>query len=209
MSHAEVPTDAQIESADNAALISSFKLINQTYRAYLQDRLKELLSGKITAKQWRGDFVKPMSSATTSIFGEQRSYALDGQEAGGSIHYGLDLASVANDAVRASNAGTVVFAGEFGIYGEAVILDHGLGLSSLYGHLSSTSVVTGDVVQAGAEVGRSGQTGLAGGDHLHFEYRLNNIPVTPIEWWDPKWIRDHVSGKIEGLKASLEAVAKG
>lgn len=205
MTQVVVPTDAQVESGDSAALVANFKLINETYRAFLQGKLKELLSGKITPQRWTGDFQKPMSSATTSIFGEQRSYTLDGAAAGGSVHYGLDLASVANDVVRASNSGKVVFAGEFGIYGETVILDHGLGLSSLYGHLASTSVVAGDVVSSGAEVGRSGQTGLAGGDHLHFEYRLNNIPVTPIEWWDPKWVRDHVTGKIEGLKVSLSA----
>ncbi|NDC37835.1 MAG: M23 family metallopeptidase [Proteobacteria bacterium] len=208
MTQQAVPTESELQTADAATLVQNFRLVNQTYRAYLQDRLKQLLSGVMSAKRWSGDFLKPMSSSTTSIFGERRAYTLDGQDAGSSIHYGLDLASVANDSVRASSAGTVLFSGEFGIYGETVIVDHGLGLTSLYGHLASTSVATGDELSAGAEVGRSGQTGLAGGDHLHFEYRLHNIPVTPIEWWDPKWVRDHFSGKIEGLKVSLAAAAK-
>ncbi len=200
-----VPDQVTIEQADDQTLIGYFKMINESFRALLQDKLKELLSGKISARAWQGDFVKPMSSATTSVFGERRGYTLQGVSAGGSIHYGLDLASFANDIVKATNSGTVVFAGEFGIYGETVIVDHGLGLSSLYGHLSSISVQVGESIVAGAELGRSGKTGLAGGDHLHFEFRVNNIPATPIEWWDPKWVRDHVTGKVAGLKAALKA----
>jgi murein DD-endopeptidase MepM/ murein hydrolase activator NlpD len=209
MTKQTVPSETELDSAQEDSLIGSFRLINQDYRGFLQQRLTELLVGRISPRGWSEDFIKPMKSATTSIFGERRTYSLNGKDAGGSIHYGLDLASVANDVVRATNAGKVIFAGEFGIYGETVILDHGLGLSSLYGHLASTSVVAGDAVALGAEVGRSGKTGLAGGDHLHFEYRINNVPVTPIEWWDPKWVRDHLTGKIEGLKVSLEASSKG
>jgi murein DD-endopeptidase MepM/ murein hydrolase activator NlpD len=209
MTKQAVPSEAELDSAQEDSLIGSFRLINQDYRGFLQQRLTELLVGRVSPRGWSEDFIKPMKSATTSIFGERRTYSLNGKDAGGSIHYGLDLASVANDVVRATNAGKVIFAGEFGIYGETVILDHGLGLSSLYGHLASTSVVAGDAVALGAEVGRSGKTGLAGGDHLHFEYRINNVPVTPIEWWDPKWVRDHLTGKIEGLKVSLEASSKG
>lgn len=204
-SNQEVPDESAIEQADDQTLISYFKMINESFRALLQDKLQELLKGKITPKDWQVDFVKPMSSATTSVFGERRGYTFQGVSAGGSIHYGLDLASFANDVVKSTNTGTVVFAGEFGIYGETVIVDHGLGLSSLYGHLSSIAVQVGEKVVAGAELGRSGKTGLAGGDHLHFEFRVNNIPATPIEWWDPKWVRDHVTGKVAGLKAALKA----
>jgi len=203
-SKATVPTETQLDGADEPTLIASFKLVNETYRELLQDELKKMLYGKITPKKWDGDFIKPMGSATTSVFGERRAYSLNGNPAGGSIHYGLDLASVYNDSVKATNSGTVLFAGEFGIYGETVIIDHGLGLSSLYGHLSSLTVQAGDQVTTGQEVGRSGQTGLAGGDHLHFEYRLNNVPVTPREWWDPKWIVDHVTGKVAAERETEE-----
>jgi murein DD-endopeptidase MepM/ murein hydrolase activator NlpD len=98
--------------------------------------------------------------------------------------------------VRSAQHGTVVFADDLGIYGSTVIVDHGLGLSTLYGHLSSISVNTGDSVTLETVLGRSGATGLAGGDHLHFEIRLWNTPVSPFEWWDSRWNKDHVDDKI-------------
>ena len=181
--------------------ISMFKAVNQDYRAKLQQRLAELpLSVRSV---FREAFVKPMASATTSNFGELRSYSFEGKEAGGSRHDGLDLASVLRDKVVASEAGTVVLAEPFGIYGTAVVIDHGMGLTSLYGHLSSLNVASGDPVNKGQEIGRSGETGLAGGDHLHFEFRVGQVPVNPKEWWDQHWIDDNISGKIDALKEAL------
>jgi murein DD-endopeptidase MepM/ murein hydrolase activator NlpD len=85
----------------------------------------------------------------------------------------------------------VVWAGELGIYGNCVIVDHGLGISTLYGHLSNIDVKVGDSVEKGQTLGQSGQTGLAGGDHLHFAILLRGVYVDPVEWWDPKWVREH------------------
>src|SRR2546422_9835763 len=84
----------------------------------------------------------------------------------------------------------------FRSYGNTVIVDHGLGLQTLYGHLSSIAVKLGDSVAKGQELGRSGATGLALGDHLHYEVLVHGVSVTPIEWWDPKWLRDRVSGPL-------------
>jgi murein DD-endopeptidase MepM/ murein hydrolase activator NlpD len=98
--------------------------------------------------------------------------------------------------VMAANNGSVIFTGMLGIYGETVIIDHGMGLATLYGHLSSISVGTGDSVQRGQVIGRSGATGLAGGDHLHIEFRLHGVPVYPIEWLDPHWMKDHVTDQL-------------
>jgi murein DD-endopeptidase MepM/ murein hydrolase activator NlpD len=94
----------------------------------------------------------------------------------------------------------VVFAEELGIYGGCVILDHGLGLHTLYGHLSSISAQVGDRVEQGQEIGRSGQTGLAGGDHLHFAILLRGVYVDPVEWWDGKWVREHVEQLLAAAK---------
>jgi len=77
-----------------------------------------------------------------------------------------------------------------------VILDHGMGVQSLYAHLSSISVKAGDMVDKGRELGRSGMTGLAGGDHLHFTMLVNGQMVNPVEWWDPQWIRDRITRKF-------------
>jgi murein DD-endopeptidase MepM/ murein hydrolase activator NlpD len=98
--------------------------------------------------------------------------------------------------VPASNDGKVVLARFFGIYGNAVVIDHGYGLMSLYGHLSQIGVKEGQMVKRGQELGRSGQTGLAGGDHLHFTMLLQGLPVTPVEWWDPHWIQDRIARKL-------------
>jgi murein DD-endopeptidase MepM/ murein hydrolase activator NlpD len=98
--------------------------------------------------------------------------------------------------VRAANRGRVVHAGWLGIYGNCVILDHGMGLQSLYAHLSSIGVQTGQMVELEDELGRSGATGLAGGDHLHFTMLLSGNAVTPIDWWSPQWVQDRVVRKL-------------
>ena len=90
----------------------------------------------------------------------------------------------------------MVYAGFLGIYGNAVILDHGCGLQTLYGHMSSIDAKPGETVKRGQVIGRSGETGLAGGDHLHFTVLIDGIPVNPTEWWDPHWIHDRIQAKL-------------
>ena len=131
---------------------------------------------------------------------DRTNYIVDGEKVSESTHYGYDLASLAGSPVTASNAGRVVFAEELGIYGQCVIIDHGLGLFSLYGHLSSIEVAVGDQVAKGQTVGLSGQTGLAGGDHLHFAMLLAGHYVDPVEWWDGKWQRDRVEPKLAAAR---------
>ncbi|MGH7858467.1 MAG: M23 family metallopeptidase, partial [Candidatus Binatia bacterium] len=114
-------------------------------------------------------------------------------------HLGYDLASLRLSEVPAANDGRVAFAGSLGIYGETVILDHGIGIFSLYGHLSSIGVTPDQTVKRGDTIGRTGETGLAGGDHLHFSVMLHGIHVDPVEWWDAKWIRDHITAKLEAF----------
>lgn len=192
-----------VDRGSDAGLAAAFKIINEDYRAVLDAILLETMTKDAPLeKQWSGIFIKPMPSATSSTLGEKRHYTLNGLDAGRSVHLGVDLASVRNDAVKAANSGTVVLAEEFGIYGNTILIDHGLGLFSLYGHLSSIAKNTGDRVSQGEEIARSGQTGLAGGDHLHFEFRIRGVPVNPVEWWDQKWMQDDFYGKIEEIKES-------
>ena len=108
------------------------------------------------------------------------------------------IASFTGMKVQAANRGKVVFAEELGIYGNCVILDHGMGVQSLYGHLSSIGVKAGDMVEKEQELGRSGMTGLAGGDHLHFTMLVNGHMVNPVEWWDQHWIQDRILRKLKG-----------
>jgi murein DD-endopeptidase MepM/ murein hydrolase activator NlpD len=131
-----------------------------------------------------------------SSFADHRTYYYRGEPVDEQIHFGFDLASLARSPVEASNGGNVVYAEYLGIYGNCVILDHGLGLFSLYGHLSSIDVEKGQAVARGQSLGRTGQTGLAGGDHLHYSMIVQGVQVTPLEWWDPNWVRLHVIEKL-------------
>ncbi len=102
-------------------------------------------------------------------FGDRRTYMYQNKDVDQQIHLGEDLASLMNSPVPAANNGIVVLAEPVGIYGNTVIIDHGLGVFSGYSHLSQIDVKVGDKVEKGAVVGKTGTTGLAGGDHLHFD----------------------------------------
>ena len=98
--------------------------------------------------------------------------------------------------MTASNRGVVLLPTYLGIYGNCVILDHGLGVQSLYAHLSTIDMKEGETVEKGQTIGRTGSTGLAGGDHLHFTMLVNGVAVNPVEMWDPHWMEDRVFRKI-------------
>ena len=131
-----------------------------------------------------------------SDFADHRTYLYQGREVDQQDHLGFDLASTRGAEIQAANHGFVALARYFGIYGNAVVIDHGYGLMSLYGHLSSINVAEGQEVQRGDVLGRSGATGLAGGDHLHFTMLLQGLPVDPREWWDGHWIQDRLVLKL-------------
>ena len=90
----------------------------------------------------------------------------------------------------------MIFAGPLGIYGNCVIVDHGLGVTSVYAHLSRIDVREGDMLTKDQRLGLSGATGLAGGDHLHFAVLVGGTYVDPKEWWDPKWVREHIEARL-------------
>lgn len=176
--------------------LKAFQEINTRIRAENEQRIREATRDSAPVPLWEGAFEQMANSKVTSPFAEKRSYLVDGEKVSESTHYGYDLASLAGSPITASNAGRVVYADELGIYGQCVILDHGLGLFSLYGHLSSIDVAVGDNLEKGQPLGNSGQTGLAGGDHLHFAMLLQGYYVDPVEWWDAKWLRDRIDPKL-------------
>ena len=104
--------------------------------------------------------------------------------------------------IVAAQRGVVVHAADLGIYGNCVVIDHGMGVQSLYGHLSSIGVKVGDTVEKGQEIGRSGMTGLAGGDHLHFTMLVGGQQVTPVDWWSAQWMQDRVLPQDHGCRAA-------
>jgi hypothetical protein len=146
---------------------------------------------------WQGTFLRMPNTAPLGGFAQSRTYIYKGKEVDRQTHLGFDLASVAHAAVPAANRGKVVFAGNLGIYGQCIIIDHGLTLQTLYGHLSRISVKPGDNVEKGQFIANTGATGMAGGDHLHFEVNVSGQAVNPIEWWDSHWMKNNITGKLE------------
>jgi murein DD-endopeptidase MepM/ murein hydrolase activator NlpD len=181
---------------DPSDLLASFLTINRELRRQNNQKIAALASASAPQRLWRGPFTQLVNSAVESGFADQRTYVYKGDEVDQQVHLGFDLASTAAAPVHASNTGKVVLAEYLGIYGNCVILDHGLGLQSLYAHLSTIDVQVGQTVEQGQVLGRSGATGLAGGDHLHFTMLLGGHAVTPVDWWSQQWVEDRLLRKI-------------
>jgi murein DD-endopeptidase MepM/ murein hydrolase activator NlpD len=182
--------------ADRGKLIDNYLQINRDLRRKNAATLVELGRKSRPEFLWSEVFLPLPNAAVMSAFADRRTYVYGGQEVDQQFHLGFDLAALAQTPIPAANRGVVVLARYFGIYGNAVVLDHGYGLQSLYGHLSSLDVQEGQTVERGAILGRSGQTGLAGGDHLHFTMLLHGLAVNPVEWWDAHWIQDRLDRKL-------------
>jgi murein DD-endopeptidase MepM/ murein hydrolase activator NlpD len=178
-------------------LIEGFLTINRDQRKQAEDEKIKIGAKTADKPLWSGPFVQPRNTKVFSNFAETRTYVYENKTVDSQVHVGFDLASTKQSPVPAANAGTVAFAGPLTIYGNTVIVDHGLGLQTLYAHLSSVDVKPGDAVDKGHVLGRSGTTGLAVGDHVHFEVLVSGVSVTPVEWWDGKWIRDRVNKPLK------------
>jgi len=189
-------TDLKIDTGSPEGLLKGFLEINGNLRKKNNDFIASLAAKSEPRMLWTEAFTQMMNSQVESRFADRRTYYFGDQEIDKQVHLGFDLATVQQAPVRAANAGKVVFADFLGIYGNCVIIDHGLGVQSLYAHLSQIAVKEGDAVTKGQEIGRTGSTGLAGGDHLHFTMLLQGTPVNPVEWWDQHWLQDRVNRKI-------------
>jgi murein DD-endopeptidase MepM/ murein hydrolase activator NlpD len=182
---------------DPSDLLASYIAINSDMRQ-ANDAYIASLSGRTAPRiLWNGAFKQLINTAVESGFADQRDYIYEGEVIDHQTHLGFDLASVAAAPVLAANDGQVVHAGWLGIYGNCVIVDHGMGLMSLYAHLSSLDVGVGSAVETDQQLGRSGATGLAGGDHLHFTMLLHGRAITPVDWWSAQWVQDRILRKID------------
>jgi murein DD-endopeptidase MepM/ murein hydrolase activator NlpD len=184
------------ELDERESLLASYLAINNELRAANAETLKRLAAESRAEFLWSRPFLAMPNAKVMSRFADRRTYLYEGREVDRQDHLGYDLASVRMAEVPAAGSGVVVLARYFGIYGNAVVIDHGFGLQSLYGHLSSVAVTEGQSVERGEAVGKTGATGLAGGDHLHFSMLLQGLPVDSKEWWDGHWIRDRIEGKL-------------
>ena len=186
-----------------------FLKVNHDLRRVNEETINKVCRDSAAAKLWDGRFVQLANSSVQANFADHRSYYYRDQKIDEARHLGYDLAVTRRYPVGAANSGMVVFAGGLGIYGNTVIIDHGFGLCTLYSHLSSVAVKSGDSVKKAQNIGRTGETGLAIGDHLHYGVYIQGVAVLPLEWWDPKWIRDNVTGKLSRPKKKEAAAATG
>jgi murein DD-endopeptidase MepM/ murein hydrolase activator NlpD len=193
-------------SARQGAPKEVFLAVNKTLRNENEKRIAEVTSKATPSILWKGAFSQLSNSKVEANFADHRTYVYNNEAIDTAYHLGYDLSVTKQYPVEAANSGNAVFVGELGIYGNTVILDHGLGLFTLYGHLSSMDVKVGDVVKERQILGKTGETGLAAGDHLHYGVYLHGVAVLPVEWWDPKWINDNIAPKLAGK--SSEAVVE-
>jgi murein DD-endopeptidase MepM/ murein hydrolase activator NlpD len=185
-----------------------FIAVNKGVRKQNEDKITEVTSKATPKILWKGAFSQLSNSKVEANFADSRTYMYNGEQLDTAYHLGYDLSVTKNYPIEAANSGTVVFTGDLGLYGNAVIIDHGLGLFTLYGHMSSIGVKVGDAITARQIIGKTGETGFAGGDHLHYGVYLDGVAVLPVEWWDPKWIRDNVEPKLEGHSGQETAEAQ-
>jgi murein DD-endopeptidase MepM/ murein hydrolase activator NlpD len=168
-------------SAQEESVLESLIVERQRQEAVRREaeRRAALLAGKeapTTPSSARG-FNWPAAGPITSPFGYRSDpYADSGSS---EFHTGLDIGAPMGSTVTATAAGTVIYAAWYGGYGNAIIIDHGNGVSSLYGHLSQIFVSDHQEIQQSQAIGAVGSTGRSTGPHLHFEIRINGQPVDP------------------------------
>lgn len=177
--------------ADRKTPLNVFLWINESLRKKNNQSAASAAAKTSPTQLWQGPFKRPRGKPMAG-FGDRRKYFYKGKQVSKAVHLGADLADVAGSPITAAAKGKVVLAEDMGIYGNCVILDHGQGLTTLYGHLSKLEVSAGQEVEQDQQLGLSGATGLALGDHLHFSIMVGGYFVNPVEWWDPHWVEDNI-----------------
>jgi murein DD-endopeptidase MepM/ murein hydrolase activator NlpD len=176
--------------------VARFIKINNEMRRANNKILSDLRFKTADKFLWSQPFARQAHSQAEASFADVRSYIYKGNKIDQQVHLGYDLAVTQHIGVEASNDGQVVYAAPLGIYGNCIVVDHGYGLQTIYGHLSQINVHEGDMVKRGQVMGTSGQTGMAGGDHIHFAMQLDGVQIDPKEWWDSHWIKDHIARRV-------------
>ncbi len=176
--------------------VEKYLFVNNTIRVRNAEKIAEISKNTVSEQLWRDRFIR-MPGAGKAGYADQRTYYYQGDPIDHQTHLGIDIASTARVAIKAANRGRVIFADYLGIYGNTVILDHGQGLTSLYSHLSRIATTMNKLVKKGEQIGNSGTTGMAGGDHLHYSMLVHGIFVTPVEWLDQHWINVNIKNIIK------------
>jgi hypothetical protein len=196
---------AKFPEAQQGDLLKTYLEVNRKKRQANHDKVRQACATSQPQPLWSGPLQR-FKGKSMARFGDQRTYIWQKRPVDEQVHQGEDLASLIHSPVPAANHGVVVLAEPLGIYGNTVILDHGMGVFSMYSHLSQIDVKQGERVESGKTVGLTGSTGLAGGDHLHFSVLIHGDFVNPKEWWDAHWLKDQVE-KVWVQAATPAAVA--
>lgn len=189
--------DGELDPNGSGDPVTRFVRINNEMRRANNKVLSDLRFKTADKFLWSQPFARQSHSQAEAAFADVRNYIYQGKKIDQQVHLGYDLAVTQRIGVEASNDGRVVYAAPLGIYGNCIVVDHGYGLQTIYGHLSQINVHEGDMVKRGQAMGTSGQTGMAGGDHIHFAMQLDGVQIDPKEWWDRHWIKDHIARRVE------------
>jgi murein DD-endopeptidase MepM/ murein hydrolase activator NlpD len=162
----------------------------------IRDSVRKNFSNNLVTSYDLKTFLRLENSATVAGYGERRSYFYNDQKVDEEWHLGMDWASVKRAPIKTYNDGKVIFKDYLGIYGNSIIIDHGIGLATLYAHTSSANVELNEEVKAGQQIGNTGSTGAVFGDHLHFGVLVQGIEVNPNEWQTKDWISTNVTKTI-------------
>src|SRR5215475_6429017 len=186
----------ELDPNGSGDLVERFVKINSEMRRANNQTLSDLRLKTESRFLWSQPFIQQPNTKVEANFADVRNYIYQGRKIDQQVHLGYDLSSTQHADVLAANDGKVVYAALLGIYGNCIVVDHGYGLQSIYGHLSQIAVHEGDIVKRGQSMGKSGMTGMAGGDHIHFSMQLEGIQIDPKEWWDAHWIQDHIAKRV-------------
>ncbi|MGD0870332.1 MAG: M23 family metallopeptidase [Bryobacteraceae bacterium] len=187
--------------APGTDLLARFLKINGDLRRVNNQQLADLRLKTEEKILWNGPFIH--WGKEEANFADVRNYVYHGNKIDRQVHLGFDLSDTQTAPVHAANDGRVVWAGDMGIYGNCVVLDHGYSLQSIYGHMREIDVKVGDMVRKDQKMGIAGETGLAGGVHVHFSMQIDGVQINPREWWDEHWIKDRILAKLGGAPAPV------
>lgn len=186
----------ELDPNGSGDMAERFVKINRDMRIANNKTLADLQYKTEPRFLWSQPFLQQHNSAVESAFADTRNYIYHGKRIDQETHLGYDFAITPHVTVEASNDGKVVYAAPLGIYGNCVVLDHGYALQTFYGHMSEFAVRVGDTVKRGQTLGRSGMTGMAAGDHIHFGMQLDGVQIDPKEFFDAHWIKDHIARRV-------------
>ncbi len=187
--------------------LAIFKYINEEVRQQNGNRIFEVASQfdrETLIQNFPIRAFSPLKNgAVMANFGDHRTFNYQGENVSESNHMGLDLASIKQAPVLLSNPGIVTLNEFVGINGNTIIIYHGLGLSTLYAHLTTQKVNVGDSLNAGEVIATTGNTGLALGDHLHFGILVQGHEVWTAEWLDSAWIKTNITDIINEAQSII------